>query len=100
MRQSIAVPAGANLDHLLVLRDHRCQRRKVYLLRSQTDASLYPLKSCTTVSTVAGLDLDDLVWVSMVFSVMADMSWLTTRLLATLFSLTPCSLDQVLGGRY
>src|SRR5260370_5799403 len=80
-RQTIAMSAGTDLDHLLVLCNHRPNRRKVYLLSNQTHGSLYPLKRCPTVSTVAGLDLDDLVWVSMVFSVMAHMSWLTTRLL-------------------
>ena len=50
--------------------------------------SLYPFQGCTTVSTVGSLHHDDAVWVRIAFSMMTQMSLLSTGFLATLFPLT------------
>src|SRR5947208_407062 len=70
--------------------------RDIDLLGDLAYRSLYPFQGCTTVSTVGSLHHDDAVWVRIAFSMMTQMSLLSTGFLATLFPLTSRSLDQVL----
>src|SRR5712692_6159724 len=75
-RWKIALSTGTDLDHLLILGGQGCDGRDIDLL--------------------GGLHHDDAVWVRIAFSMMTQMSLLSTGFLATLFPLTSRSLDQVL----
>ncbi|OLE65198.1 MAG: hypothetical protein AUG74_12570 [Bacteroidetes bacterium 13_1_20CM_4_60_6] len=81
---------------MLILGGQGGDGRDIDLLGDLAYRSLYPFQGCTTVSTVGSLHHDDAVWVRIAFSMMTQMSLLSTGFLATLFPLTSRSLDQVL----